>query len=78
MPIYEFECKSCETTREEIVPMGATDGPVCPDCQTPMERRLSATADYRPAGAGTPKAACCGAADQGAPPSCAGGSCPFK
>ena len=41
MPIYEFDCRSCET-RFELLADAGTERATCPECGAPdAERRLS-------------------------------------
>ena len=42
MPIYEYECRSCQQQFEFLQLPGSTDVPVCPACAgTDLERLLS-------------------------------------
>ena len=46
MPIYEFECGSCGTRFEELVPAGQTAP--CPQCKSPdVKRRYSQIGEPR-------------------------------
>lgn len=54
MPMYEYVCKSCGDSFEEIVPMSERDAmPVCPKCNSSegVKRAVSAT-NFRLAGTG--------------------------
>ena len=43
MPIYEYDCPKCSKTLEVI--QSISDGPLktCPECQGPVEKRMSKT-----------------------------------
>jgi putative FmdB family regulatory protein len=48
MPIYEFECETCGSCFEEILPASRTEMPACPCCATPDQVRKRLTACARP------------------------------
>jgi putative FmdB family regulatory protein len=42
VPFYEYKCKKCETEFEELVPVGTTETPPCPECgSTQVEKLMS-------------------------------------
>ena len=41
MPYYEFVCESCEEYKTELRKLGDYDPPVCPKCQSKMEKIIS-------------------------------------
>jgi putative FmdB family regulatory protein len=44
MPIFEFECKECAESFEELVRSpNATDEVVCPECGSPQVRKKIST-----------------------------------
>ena len=43
MPIYEYQCTSCDNRFDRLVKMGAED-PKCPECSEPTRRLISAAA----------------------------------
>ena len=38
MPIYEYRCRACESTLEEIQPMGSPPPGACPRCGGELKR----------------------------------------
>jgi putative FmdB family regulatory protein len=38
MPVYEYRCRACGATREEIQPMGSPPPGQCPECGGEMKR----------------------------------------
>jgi len=40
MPIYEYHCKDCNKTFEEIVASSATSNPACPACSSRNTEKL--------------------------------------
>lgn len=53
MPLYEFECRQCQTVFEELVPMGSTgEGLACPACAHPEVRKRMSTFYGRSASGG--------------------------
>lgn len=42
MPIYEYRCRDCGSTAEEVRPVG-TDLSSCPECGATSERRFAST-----------------------------------
>ncbi|MBM3637909.1 MAG: zinc ribbon domain-containing protein [Actinobacteria bacterium] len=69
MPLYEFRCKSCDTTFEERRPMSEASAPAtCPNGHDTAVRVLSVFASVGASGASAPAAApsmpmgggCCG------------------
>jgi putative FmdB family regulatory protein len=43
MPIYDFECKSCETINERLVSISESEMQLCEVCNKPIVRLLSPT-----------------------------------
>lgn len=41
MPFYEFICEPCEEYKIELRKLGDFDPPVCPQCQSKMEKIIS-------------------------------------
>ena len=41
MPYYEFVCAKCEEYKIELRKIGNYDPPVCPKCQSKMEKIIS-------------------------------------
>jgi len=69
MPIYEFQCKQCETRFETLV--RSSDVPACPKCQgEDLKKLISAHA----VGSGAPDTAC-GSAPCSPAPMCGMGGC---
>lgn len=52
MPLYEYECPTCATEFERIVPFSAADDVACPHCETPHVRRKASRVARRQAGDG--------------------------
>lgn len=71
MPIYEFDCRTCDREFEELVPFDAS-AVACPDCgSTDTGRRLSTFQRVRvKAAAGAPASA-----PRSGHGGCCGGSC---
>ncbi len=69
MPMYEYNCKDCNTTYE-ILHMGpeVVDDVVCPNCQSKNHKRLMSVTNVGAMGSTGPAAS-------GSIPSCAGGCC---
>lgn len=43
MPIYSYNCQTCQAQHEALTPMAERDNPIpCPTCQNPMERMIEA------------------------------------
>ena len=63
MPIYEYQCKKCESRFEAIRPMGDQGrGMACPDCGAKSPKRLPSTfATSSSGGDACPSAPACGA-----------------
>jgi putative FmdB family regulatory protein len=67
MPIYEYQCRSCETDFEQFVRSLESDEPVaCPHCKSKrVERKLSVFAAHQGGGSSSPPpspcASCCDA-----------------
>lgn len=73
MPIYEYECKTCDQTIELLL-RTSTETPVCPDCgESKLEKVLSRPAAPAVQGGSLPVSSGegCGA------PRCCGGGCDF-
>ncbi|MFC1536653.1 zinc ribbon domain-containing protein [Pseudomonadota bacterium] len=69
MPIYEFQCKQCETRFETLV--RSSDKPACPQCQSEnLQKLISAHA----VGSGAPDTPC-GSAPCSPAPMCGSGGC---
>lgn len=73
MPIYEYECKTCDETIELLL-RTTTEKPICPECgESELEKVLSRPASPAVQGGGLPVSSgeSCGA------PRCCGGGCDF-
>lgn len=74
MPLYEYECKTCDQTIELLV-RNSSDRPVCPQCgQTELAKVFSVPASPSVREAGSlpmSRGEGCGA------PRCCGGGCDF-
>ena len=71
MPIYEFACRACGASFEELVGIADERSPDCPACAAPgAERLLSTFQRIKPKG-GTPAFA----AMPGGHGGCCGGAC---
>lgn len=45
MPVYEYECTGCGTSRDRLLPYARVDEPgPCPDCGGTLRRRFSRVA----------------------------------
>lgn len=40
MPLYDFECRACETRFERLVARAGADVPMCPSCASADVKRL--------------------------------------
>ncbi|MBA2225979.1 FmdB family zinc ribbon protein [Thermogemmata fonticola] len=40
MPLYEYTCRQCQHTFEQLVPSMAHEPTTCPQCQSPSLERL--------------------------------------
>ncbi|MCH7512074.1 MAG: zinc ribbon domain-containing protein [Chloroflexi bacterium] len=71
MPLYEYYCRSCSTTFEQLRPMSrSTEPATCSAGHPRAERTVSLFAAHTRDGNGAPPAAAGGGCS-----SCAGGSC---
>ncbi len=52
MPIYEFECLSCEKRFDRLQKLSDPDPTSCPNCSTPQIRRCVTAPTFRLAGSG--------------------------
>lgn len=73
MPIYEYECKKCGSTFEELV--FGSETPVCPKCGSPDTDRLLSRCACRFGGAAGSDMPSAPAASGGGCAGCAGGNC---
>jgi putative FmdB family regulatory protein len=54
MPIYEYECESCQKTFEQLVFKDIDEKPTCPCCGSTQTRKLISCASFLgSSGAGT-------------------------
>lgn len=68
MPIYEYQCRACETDFEQFVrSLDSEEQPVCPHCHSKkVQRKLSVFAAHQGGGASSPPmSACVGCSDAG-------------
>jgi len=69
MPLYEFECRNCQTVFEELVRSGNTgEGVSCPSCGGQEVGKKMSTFAGRMGKGKVPEA----------PAGCADGSCPMR
>jgi len=53
MPIYEYQCKACETCFEKLVFAGDDEAPVCPCCNgQDVQKMMSAASVFGRPGIG--------------------------
>ena len=52
MPIYEFRCKACGATTEELMRLSDPDPVVCPACSLPELARMLSAPSFRLGGTG--------------------------
>ena len=73
MPIYEYDCSSCDNHFELLVRSG--ERPACPECGSmELEKQLSVPAPHSTASKSLPIAGSSGGCGL---PQCGGGSCAF-
>lgn len=66
MPMYEYACRACDRTFEELVPISGAQDVACPGCGSTRVERLLSTFQRVRAGGGQPVAVggrgggCCG------------------
>ena len=59
MPLYEYQCKSCEKKFETLVSLKGLDDPVeCPDCGSEETDRLLSTFSASVGGSRTGSSSC--------------------
>jgi putative FmdB family regulatory protein len=46
MPIYEYQCKSCNTTFEKLVFKGDDESITCPNCDAENVKKLLSAASF--------------------------------
>lgn len=52
MPIYEYRCKACGATTEELMRLSDPDPVICPACQQPELTRFLSAPSFRLGGSG--------------------------
>ncbi|MGI6558550.1 MAG: FmdB family zinc ribbon protein [Limnochordia bacterium] len=67
MPLYEFQCQSCDHKFEELCRSSDTDKVKCPQCGEKVKRLISAFGFASPGSGVSSASSSCGG--------CAGGSC---
>ncbi|MBD3346422.1 MAG: zinc ribbon domain-containing protein [Chitinivibrionales bacterium] len=71
MPIYEYKCRDCGKSFEELVSLSQSDGITCPSCSSKnTEKQMSVFGTVSGNSPDMPCAASCPSAD-----SCGKGSC---
>lgn len=67
MPLYEYECRACESRFERLVSLAEADGAVCPSCGATEARRVPSVIGGMTGRMQAPAPPCArGACDQGA------------
>jgi len=74
MPIYEYQCKACDTVTEFLVGVGEDTVISCPDCgSTDMEKVMSTASILNRAVERIPGRTCCGREERCDTPQCSTG-----
>jgi putative FmdB family regulatory protein len=73
MPLFEYQCKKCGHTFEELVPRADAPAPACPKCGAENAQRQLSTfsASVAPSGGSSCSGGSCSTG------SCPTGTCPF-
>lgn len=72
MPLFSYQCESCETVSELLV--RGTEAPVCPQCGS--KKMIKQQSAFAPMASQRSEAAPACSAGPGA--CCSGGSCPYN
>lgn len=79
MPVYEFQCRSCDSRYDDLVAIGASvDDQSCPSCASSDVAQLMSTFRAKVASGGTPiqvDGCLPGPASQARSGGCCGGAC---
>jgi len=77
MPIYEYECKTCDQ-QIELLLRTSTEKPVCPECgESELEKMLSRPASPSVQGGSSMRNLPVSSGDSCGAPRCCGGGCDF-
>jgi len=60
MPIYEYQCKNCDHTFEQILLNSDSPPQSCPECGQSVEKLMSAGSFTMSSGNAATSATCCG------------------